>query len=147
MQDLVRIKYEHHWCCGVRSWPWFSKICDAVSKICDAALQDLALNLQTPLMLLCKVFSLPFKHLCCLIFKHLWCYCVRSSPYLSNIFVAMLKGLALNFQSSWMLRCKILFFQAHWMLRCKVWSLNFKHPCCYAGKLGPQFSIILDATL
>ena len=117
MQDLVRTKYEHHWCCGVRSCPWFS-------KICDAALQDLALNLQTPLMLLCKVFSLPF-----------------------NILVAMLKGLALNFQSSWMLRCKISFFQAHWMLRCKVWSLTFKHPCCYAGKFGPQLSIILDATL
>ena len=50
------------------------------------------------------------------------------------MFDAMLKGLVLNFQSYWIVPCKIL-------------SLTFNHLGCYAVRSCPQPSDMLDDTL
>ena len=96
-------------------------------------------------MLLCKILSLTFQHL--------GCYGVKFCPQLSNMFDAILKGLVLNFQSSWIVRCKILSltfnhlgwhavrpvlnFRSSWVLRCQVLSPTFRHVGWYAASSRP----------
>ena len=102
---------------------------------------QLIFNFLLSLMLRSKIFSS--------IFKHQWCYALRSSPQFSAIIDATLSDLRFTFLTSSMLRSKIFsWFFSHTtridaMLLDLFMFLPFCHHRCYALRSSLQFQTCL----
>ena len=113
--DATLLDFRHHRCCALRFLLFFLTF---YPHGCYVFRFYFHVSPIVPsVMLRSKNFSS--------IFKHVWCYALRYSLRLSNILEATFQDLYFKFETSVMLRAKILqIFQHHWRD-----SLRSSFPC------------------